>query len=248
MQAIAVIRSAGFRPQLSLTAAQERTLAESDRPEGFVDESSGVAVELHTAVTPRYLGARVDHRQLWDDVETLSLGESQILSFTPEALLLVLCLHGTKHLWTRLLWVCDVAELIRARPDLDWHRLKERASEWGVERMLRLAILLAVELEVQPPENVTRWAASDLVARSLAADVRARRYRPSAPGVLAQARFQVLALGHWGDRLRYCRFVVRPGEADWESWSLPPGLRVLHYPLRALRLLIHGPGSRRQQR
>jgi hypothetical protein len=248
-RAIEVVRAAGFRPQIAFTAAQERILAESDRAGGFVNASGAVLLELHVAVTPRYLAARVDHRQLFENAELLVLGESQVRSFAPDALLLVLCLHGTKHLWARLLWVCDVAELIRNRPDLDWCRLTMRAGEWGADRMLRLGILLAMDLlEARPPENVRQWAVGDPVARSLAADIRARLTRPAraGPGIIQQARFHLRTLTHWRDRLQYCRYAARPSEADWGSWPLPPPLRLLYYPLRALRLLVHGQGPSRR--
>lgn len=246
--AMAALHSAGYRSQLPLTPGQERILIELERPGGFVDATGVVAVELHPAVTPRYLAARVDHRRLCEDLETLSLGESRVRSFVPHTLLLVLCLHATKHLWTRLLWLCDVAELIRARPDLNWNRLTALAREWGTERILRLGILLATDLlEARPPDDVRRWAMADAAARSLAQEVRGRLSRPAgpAPGVAAQARFQLRALEHWRDRLQYCRFVARPSEADWTCWSLPAPLRALYYPLRAARLLVRGPGSPR---
>ena len=33
----------------------------------------------------------------------------------PNDLLLILCVHASWHLWGRLLWICDVAELIRGK-------------------------------------------------------------------------------------------------------------------------------------
>jgi hypothetical protein len=33
-------------------------------------------------------------------------------------LLHFLCVHGSKHLWTPLVWVCDVADLLSGRSDL----------------------------------------------------------------------------------------------------------------------------------
>jgi hypothetical protein len=247
-RARAALRSAGYRPAVPLTPGQEQILIELGRPGAFLDVDGVVAVELHPTVTPRYLAARVDHHRLCEDLETLSLGESRVHTFAPHALLLVLCLHATKHLWTRLLWLCDVAELIRARPDLSWARVAALAREGGVERMLRLGVLLATDLlEARPPDDVRRWAMADSTARSLVAEVRGRLGSPAGrvPGIAAHARFHLRVLQRWGDRLQYCRFAAHPSEADWRAWSLPARLRALHYPLRAVRLLVRGGGSPR---
>jgi hypothetical protein len=50
-----------------------------------------------------------------------------------ENLLLVRCAHGSKHLWERLGWICDVAELIRVRKEKsDWEKVnKEQATALG---------------------------------------------------------------------------------------------------------------------
>ncbi|MEO8441526.1 MAG: nucleotidyltransferase family protein, partial [Betaproteobacteria bacterium] len=64
----------------------------------------------------------------------------------PEDLLLVLCLHGCKHRWGEVKWVVDVAELIRARPDLNWSLLMETARHAGSYRMVGLGLLLASHL------------------------------------------------------------------------------------------------------
>jgi hypothetical protein len=39
----------------------------------------------------------------------------------PEDMLLFLCVHGGKHQWTRLAWICDVAEFIREAQEEGLH-------------------------------------------------------------------------------------------------------------------------------
>ena len=49
-----------------------------------------------------------------------------------ENLLLVRCAHGSKHLWERLGWICDVAELIRVRKRSQiGKRLRNRLLRWA---------------------------------------------------------------------------------------------------------------------
>ena len=74
-----------------------------------------------------------------------SVGPS-IQTFTPEDLLLILCIHGAKHRWERLVWLCDVAELARTPDALDWKEVIDTAQRLGSGRILFLGLLLASEL------------------------------------------------------------------------------------------------------
>src|SRR6185436_18749809 len=61
-------------------------------------------------------------------------------------LLLLLCAHGCGHRWGELRWLCDVNELLRAYPGLDWAWVRGQARRMGCERMLLLGLGLAAEL------------------------------------------------------------------------------------------------------
>ena len=54
-------------------------------------------------------------------------------SLAPEDNLLLLCMHGAKHCWSRLERVCDVAELITSHSNLDWVALVSRAKVFGAD-------------------------------------------------------------------------------------------------------------------
>ncbi len=58
----------------------------------------------------------------------------------------MLCAHGAKHGWTRLVWICDVAAIVANHPDLDWAVVVDEARRLGIERMLRIGLPLARDL------------------------------------------------------------------------------------------------------
>jgi hypothetical protein len=67
----------------------------------------------------------------------------------------ILCVHGTKHVWERLGWICDVAELIRAHPAMDWQRVMALAKSSKSLRMVQLGLFLAhTVLQAELPEHV----------------------------------------------------------------------------------------------
>jgi hypothetical protein len=146
--------------------------------QSFHSVESGVHLELHWDFTPRELDFPLDLEQLWGRLERRPLGSSEVLALQAEDLLLILCVHGAKHCWSRLKGIRDVAELIESNPRLDWARITDHASELGARRMLWLGLYLACELlGAAVPADIRRHIDEDAVVPNLAGDVRARLFR-----------------------------------------------------------------------
>ena len=95
----------------------------------------------------------------------------------PEDLLLILCVHGAKHYWSKLGWICDVAELLRVHPGLKWTALLLQAKQLGGRRILFLGLFLAhVLLGAGLPEEVWKEINADPVVPWLAAKVQTRLF------------------------------------------------------------------------
>ena len=82
----------------------------------------------------------------WQRAPHAEFGGQPTLAFAPEDLMLILCIHGWKHAWNRLLWITDVARLLRKSTTLDWRSSSERAKASGTEGILVLGALLAQKL------------------------------------------------------------------------------------------------------
>ena len=160
-----------------------------------------------------------------------------------EDLLLILCMHGAKHMWSRLEWVCDVAELIRSEPGLDWDQVMDRAARLGSRRMLFLGINLAVDLLDAPvPGEVLRQARRDTVARSLSGEGLQRMF-PSGEyqvGTLRESAFHFRVRERLQDRvpnvLTLAHRAVTPNERDRSVLPLPETLGWLYYLVRLVRV------------
>jgi hypothetical protein len=134
-------------------------------------------VELHWSVAAWPVRFPLDSAELWKEVETVTLAGASVRSLKPEDLLLILCVHGSKHLWCRLGWICDIAELLRTYPGLAWEDLLARAERLGGARMLLLGLLLANELlGADLVDLVKRRLREEGVVAQFAAQVRAQLY------------------------------------------------------------------------
>lgn len=162
-------------------------------------------VELHRELMPRTFYVPFDWNALWDRSELFSLIGTEVRTLSAEDLLLFLCAHGAKHLWERMVWVCDVAQILRARPQLDWDRLLQSAREAGAERMLLLGLFLAQDLMgVELPVVIVRKASGDAEVKRLVLDMKDRLLRKAIGpfGVVETLPFYLRMRERWGDRIR----------------------------------------------
>jgi hypothetical protein len=224
-----------------LTRAQEAAYLRSHCDISFARDQRA-AVELHWRFIGPYFSFQLDHERLWERLELSSFGDSSILSLKPEDLLLILCVHGTKHFWERLLWICDIAELVRVHGEMNWRLAIEQARALGCERMLLLGLYLAHDLlGMALPGAVLERALGDSAAMSLAAQVGAWLFdetsSPSGEWPFAQ-RFHLRARERAQDRARYLLYwATIPTMAELGYLQLPETLSFLYYLLRPIRVV-----------
>ncbi|MTJ55292.1 nucleotidyltransferase family protein [Anabaena sp. UHCC 0253] len=102
----------------------------------FIHPETELVVELHWGVMPNYFSFPIDCEALWQDLEPVTIAGKSVPNLSPENMLLMLAGHGTKDCWTNLARICDVAELIRSYPQLNWEKLLEQARIKGGQRIL----------------------------------------------------------------------------------------------------------------
>jgi hypothetical protein len=238
-----LLLSQGFAKPRGLTASQERFLLRRQHNLAFSRDGGRLTVELHWEVSPAPFASVPLGEGTWERASRVTLHGAEVECLAPEDLLLALAVHGTKHLWERLAWVCDVAALVNSRPGLDWDFVLRRARDSRVERMLRLALRLARGLVgARLPDEViveTRDpAVSGLASEVAAALFAGADYEPA--GFARNVRFNMRARRRLKEKAAYLRFILTPTDGDLTAVSLPSGISFLYYFLRPLRLALKG--------
>lgn len=237
----------GFRAHPELDPAREAILIRAQHSIAFKKERGRLLFELHWRAAASRFASSTGTEDFLEGAETVVLHGAEVKCPAAEDLLPALCVHGAKHFWERLAWVCDIAELIRSHPSLDWARVLRRAKEHGSERMLFLGLRLAAELlGAEPPAEVWRLASADPVAGALAREVAARdfdgcEYAPV--GLLGGIRFNLRARPRQREKLGYLRFIFAPTDGDLSHVKLPRRLSFAYYVIRPFRLLLKGHDS-----
>ena len=162
----------GYRAEHALRPGAEEFMVRSRYSETFIG-SDLPKVELHWAFTNRDIALSLDLNSLSSNLVSMPVGGGTVQMFGSEDLLMILCVHGSKHQWDRLEWLCGVGEHLRQHSDgIDWTRLLDRATDLGIRRMLLLGAYLAHELLDAPvPATMLDLARADQKLVRLAAIV-----------------------------------------------------------------------------
>jgi hypothetical protein len=212
----------------------------------FISGDGWVVVDLHWRAYAARYPFRIDPTRLWSRTAPMTLRGREVPVFRAETLLGLLCLHGAKDEWHKLIWLCDVDRLIRVSPSLDWEEIRSFAEEGRCRRVVGLGLLLARRLFETPlPVPVLARLAEDedlvrLVSRVEKALATGGITRSWWLGIIDVWPFHLEVFDSWRDGALYVgRTLVTPLAWDWELLEvrLPDSLYGLYYVLRPLRLL-----------
>jgi hypothetical protein len=233
----------GYRPEFALTARQDRAYCKAECALRFHHPERDVLLELHWLLTERYLSIALPVEELWTRLVPVRLAGRTMPAFAPEDLLLYLAVHGGKHRWERLEWVCSLAWVAAGRA-IDWSEVCRRARASGTERLLRVGLLLAHDLlDLDPPDEIRGEIARDRAAALLAGEIAAGLFVPEAPARDANRGGWYLYLlrsrERWRDRARIVLFssLRLPHPAGEELVALPSRLSFLYYVFRPIRMV-----------
>ena len=176
---------------------------------------------------------------IWPCKRSALLAGAEVPDMDPETAVLVLCMHGSKHVWSRLIWISDVARLLEANPGLDWNRVKREAKARGLWRSVALGVLLAYRVgQAVIPEPVLSCFESDSTTRILAQHIADNLFE--SPGSTPDRRtpYHVQLLG-LNDRVKmlFSMDFLRPNARDRAVIQLPKVLEPLYFLIRPVRIL-----------
>jgi hypothetical protein len=236
----------GYIAEFTLTPLQECAYRKAECALQLRHPSHDDVVELHWLLTERYLSINFPVEALWRRSCTAKIGRKTVKALAPEDLFLYLCVHGSKHHWERLEWLCCVAEVAAANPAMDWRVVAERAQAWGIERMLHLALLAAHKLLAAPlPDPLRSDTEKDIAAAHLAEQAAAALFSGKSREADQRNKggdwyIRLLRMRErWPDKFRILAYssVRVPHPNSQEFFRLPSQLAFLYYVLRPARLL-----------
>jgi hypothetical protein len=228
----------GYQPKIALKAI------EAEKFPGeyvFTHRDTKLLVEFHTEHTFRYHPRPLPVDKLFERRACVRFDGHEVPALSAGDELVLICIHGAKHFWTRLMWIADVAALV-SQQKMDWDAAMSAACEVGAERMLRVGLRLALDaLGVSLLPRVVAYVHSDSVAERVAGHIiqRLPLGDNATCGLFGRAAFRMKMRGGLVRGAGYLmRLTLSPTEEDWADGSeekRPWLLDALGRPFRLAR-------------
>ncbi len=228
----------------SLTNEEEEAYLRSHWELHLNNSQDKITLDVHQGILSKQFSfTHNTENWIWEDTKHISFVDKQILSFSVENLIIILCSQGGKDCWLWLNRICDLAEVIRAYPEVNWDKVWERTTELRMRRMLLLGLALAHELlNAELPEAIIDKIAANTIVQSLSSQICRQFYFPTADSFqssqLQSAFFHLKLIEHPTDKFWYCyEHLIVPTVGDKNFVKLPQILSFLYYFIRPLRLI-----------
>jgi hypothetical protein len=209
----------GYEPKVPLRAIKAK---KQPGEYVFARRDTGLLVEFHSEHTFRYHPRPLPIETLFKRRAFVRFDGHDVPALSTEDELILICIHAAKHLWTRLMWIADVAALV-TRQEVDWDEAMAAAHEVEAERMLRVGLRLAADLlDIHLPDPIASYVYADRAAQRIAAQIAKRLpLGESAPfGLFGRAAFRMKMRGGYLQGAGYLlRLSLSPTEEDWASGS-----------------------------
>jgi len=230
----------GFVPRFTIPPAAEHNYLAAGYELTFDSAAGKNILELQWALQPRYYAVDFDMDALFQRAVPVNVAGRSMKTPSLEDLLLVLAVHAAKHVWGRLVWLCDIAQILK-RQNLDWNWIEAQAKILGIERILRVTLLLTNRfLGAAIPANLQAAIAEDRSALRFADEISAAVAR-GATYEQEQGSYFRLMMRLRERRFDHMRFLTRltftPGPGEWEAIPLPAPLFPLYRLVRLGRLV-----------
>jgi hypothetical protein len=219
---------------------------------GLVSDDLKVRVELHWKLSGSHFALPFELNQLWERLEEITLGGMRLNNLAFTDLFIYLCLHGSRHGWERLAWICDLHELIHSEKksgrDIDWKAVRLHAQKYGCEKVVELGLFLLDKLF----ETKTKYPGWDQIKtneifKDIFNQIQQKIFSNTADGTeigdwywyhlaLKERKLDRLKL-HFHYFFWYAGLAFKPRELDKAVFRLPTIFYPLYFALRPLRLL-----------
>lgn len=197
-------------------------------------------VDLHCSIVEPFYSMKSPIN--WEKLEERAFGSLMIKTLSPEDLLLVLCVHGSKHHFSKIRWLCDIVQLVEKNPSIKWKEIFASANQNGTSRILGASLLLSNKfLGARVPANIVEELEEIPEANSIALDYCREFFSVGMRGEIDIFKQDLRLRECYSDRIKYVfGRVFLPFDEDWQIVKVPKALFPIYFVLKPLKILAKG--------
>ena len=235
-----ILVSEGYEPKLKLNKERELQYLKIQREYQFIHKEKGLSVEIQWNLPDLSLSFPTEPVFNMDQITTklTKINNNKLSVFSDEDLLIILSLHTVTHLWGKLSWICDIAELVKNSKELNWDKIIEKSQYWAVERILYLNLALSSELfDIELPEEVRHKINSDKKIKYLKHDVFRIIFDPENYGFIKRFYLRFKIREKNGNKLKdFIKLLLIPTSTEWKTFQRSIPLKLLYIFARPIQI------------
>src|SRR5256885_13498800 len=163
-----VVRDLGYEPEFAIPPEHRKKWLKQQCELTF-RRSGTIRLELHWDIAHPHFALDTGVADFWSRLAIVQIGDSSLPNLSSADLLFTLIVHGTRHAWSRMMWLVDIAELLRLDPLIDLEEVWRNAEMRGAARMMATGLVLAERaLDVPLPKATEQEVQGGEIALDLA--------------------------------------------------------------------------------
>ncbi len=208
-----LVREDDLQKAKRIIVAAGYTLDESISSEAF-NEKYGcdlhyvkdIIIEIHWDIIRRKiynLYTEIKIRELWKNAQPAKIANTDALVLAPEDMLLHLCVHLSKHSYNRLIWLCDISEVI-GHYDINWEHVLKNANKYRVKAYMYYGLQFASRLlGANVPEHILQKLKPNNLQTKLFYSIHKNVLFPDKRNILYKPLLKLLLIDRTPDKLRF---------------------------------------------
>lgn len=241
-KAMILLKKNAYIPEIKLKKQTKNTFLDAVNVLGFHSPKKDTFIEVHWGLLSKNYAIHWEERDLWKEREMIQIDRHPLETLSHTNHFLYLCVHGSKHLFERLSWVCDIDRYVQTQNDINWEEIFTHAKHLGILRILCLSLHLTHTLLNTPlPKEVEDKISHDALAKKLSQQLIDLQFTNSntKPKGLYAFKFLWLMRENFIDKLRFTYYALFAAKFDDFKFIQLPNYLAFLYPLvRPLRLAI----------
>lgn len=237
-----ILISYGYKPYLTLSFAKEKKFIESQHDLQFFNSEKNIILELHWNVSSLFLYLPISEDRFLDmeNLDHFNINNKSIVTFSPEDMFLILCIHNASHYWSRLSWVCDISEFVKCYK-LKWSSIIEKANSQGVMNIVLINLYLAKDLlDLDLPEIILNKLDLEKTIESVCMEIKEKIF-------IHESEFTLYERAKLNLKIRdniifgikdTIKGATRPTVYEWKNFQIPLFIYPIYIIIRPFLLLI----------
>lgn len=201
----------------------------------FINKNTNLIIEIHNKLFSNNFPIDIKDNIFFENIDYVEINGNNIKTFKSEYLLYYLCLHGTKHLFSRVYWILDIHKLIKSENDFDWKLFIDIVNKTKTKTMVFVSLYLSKTLF---NTNIPSFILDKFNIKHEYLVKYIINNRDKEDELTSRFTIQNLIMfDTFSSKLKYCFYLFQPSVIDYQMFEKLYKIKAIYYVLRPFNLV-----------